>query len=292
MIVSHVIGGLGNQMFQYAFGKSRALALGVELRLHVADFVEYSLHQGFELDRVFDSSFQIVSDDEFRSFLGWRSNRYCRKALRHHYLSALRGAQFVVEPNFQFWPDVLNVRDDSYLVGYWQSEKYFSGIQEAIRSDFVFKQNFTAQNAEIAAKINQCNAVSIHVRRGDYAKNAKTSATHGLCSLDYYKAAVHYISARVKQPVFFIFSDDIAWVKDNLKMDFPCHYVDHNVGAESYNDMRLMSMYSQHIIANSSFSWWAAWLNPNPEKIVIAPRKWFANGNKAEDLFPRGWVTL
>ena len=114
--------------------------------------------------------------------------------------------------------------------------------------------------------------LSIHVRRGDYAKNAKTNATHGLCSLIITKRQSLHLSARVKQPVFFIFSDDIAWVKDNLKMDFPCHYVDHNVGAESYNDMCLMSMCSHHIIANSSFSWWGAWLNPNPEKIVIAPK--------------------
>ena len=110
--------------------------------------------------------------------------------------------------------------------------------------------------------------------------------------VEYYHAAIQYIAERVEQPDFFIFSDDVAWVKDNLKMKFPCHYVDHNHGAESYNDMRLMSMCQYHIIANSSFSWWGAWLNPSTKKIVIAPKRWFANRTDVRDLFPQGWVTL
>lgn len=292
MIVSHLIGGLGNQMFQYASGKSRASTLGAELSLHVTDFAGYGLHQGYELERVFNSPFQIISDDELRSFLGWRSHRLCRRVLRHRYFSALRGTQFVVEPSMQYWPDILNVRDNSYLVGYWQSEKYFSDIQSVIRSDFVFKENLSARNAEMAEKINRCNAVSLHVRRGDYVSNSKTNATHGLCSIDYYNAAMSYMTERVESPVFFVFSDDIAWVKKNFNIGFSCEYVDYNKGSESYNDMRLMSMCKYHIIANSSFSWWGAWLNPSTEKIVVAPEKWFANGSLNEDLLPESWVRL
>jgi hypothetical protein len=132
----------------------------------------------------------------------------------------------------------------------------------------------------------------MHVRRGDYASNPKTGATHGLCSLDYYEEAIRYISERVEQPIFFIFSDDINWVKCNLKVDFPCQYVDHNKSMESFNDMRLMSLCQHHIIANSSFSWWGAWLNPGQKKIVIAPRRWFLNSNNVEDLYPASWVRL
>jgi hypothetical protein len=150
----------------------------------------------------------------------------------------------------------------------------------------------TRQNAELAVQIGQVNAVSLHVRRGDYAKNPKTTATHGLCSLDYYQAAIQYISDQVEQPYFFIFSDDIAWVKKQLKMNFPCRYVDHNHGVESYNDMHLMSICRHCIIANSSFSWWGAWLNPYKDKIVVAPQRWFANDNNVKDLFPPEWVPL
>jgi hypothetical protein len=110
--------------------------------------------------------------------------------------------------------------------------------------------------------------------------------------LDYYREAIRHIAERVEQPRFFVFSDDIAWVKDNLIIDFPSHYVDHNHGTESYSDMRLMSLCQHHIIANSSFSWWGAWLNPITDKIVIAPRRWFANQTDVRDLIPQDWVTL
>lgn len=113
-----------------------------------------------------------------------------------------------------------------------------------------------------------------------------------MCSLDYYRAAIQYIAERVMQPNFFIFSDDIAWVRKNLNFNYPCSYVDINHGLESYNDMRLMSLCKHNIIANSTFSWWGAWLNSNSEKIVIAPKQWFANGMPADDLIPQGWVKL
>jgi hypothetical protein len=118
------------------------------------------------------------------------------------------------------------------------------------------------------------------------------TATHGLCPISYYQNAINYISAQVEQPYFFIFSDDMGWAKENLKMDLPCIYIDHNHGAESYNDMRLMSLCQHHIIANSSFSWWGAWLNASSNKIVIAPKKWFANNNNVKDLLPIDWITL
>jgi hypothetical protein len=130
------------------------------------------------------------------------------------------------------------------------------------------------------------------VRRGDYINNVKNNATYGECSLDYYRAAIAYISERVVRPYFFIFSDDISWVQDNLKLDVPCQYVEHNYGVDSYNDMHLMSLCRHHIIANSSFSWWGAWLNSRPEKIVVGPRKWFVNDNNVMDRFPADWRAM
>lgn len=292
MIISHLIGGLGNQMFQYAVGRSRALALGVELKLHVGDFAGYGLHQGFELDRIFCPSFQLASEDEIQSLLGWRGCRPCRRVLKNRYFSALRGVNFIVEPGFQYSPDILSIQDAFYLVGYWQSEKYFADIQNIIRSDFSFTSELTRPNAELTERMAHCNAVSVHVRRGDYASNPKTNATHGLCSLSYYRAAISHMAERIDSPEFFIFSDDIPWARESLEIGFPSTYVEHNQGLESHNDMRLMSLCRHHIIANSSFSWWGAWLNSRVDKIVVAPRFWFANGNSTEDLIPEGWITL
>ncbi|HQS38500.1 MAG TPA: alpha-1,2-fucosyltransferase, partial [Methylotenera sp.] len=162
---------------------------------------------------------------------------------------------------------------------------------EQIRKDFTFKLALSVKNSAIIEQISQVNAVSLHVRRGDYVTNAK-NAFIGVCSLEYYRKAVEYVKNQVDKPVFFVFSDDIEWVKSNLPIDFPCFYIDHNHGIESFNDMRLMSHCKHHIIANSSFSWWGAWLNANSEKIVIAPQQWFANNTNVNDLLPESWIKL
>jgi hypothetical protein len=292
MIISHIIGGLGNQMFQYAAGRSLSLARGQPLLLDVSGFINYRLHQGLELQRVFDLPAEIATDAEMRGILGWQCSFGIKRALARPGLAMMRRSSFIVEPHFHYWPEIKHVPWHCYLVGYWQSEHYFRDVASVIRSDFAFKLPLVNRNAELAEHMGQVNAVALHVRRGDYATNSKTHARHGLCSLDYYRRAIDYISVQVEQPCFFIFSDDIAWVKANLKMAFPCQYVDHNRNAESYNDMHLMSLCRYHIIANSSFSWWSAWLNPTPDKIVVAPGKWFANKNNGKEVFPPGWVTL
>lgn len=292
MIIVNLIGGLGNQMFQYATGRALSLRLSQPLRLDISGFDGYGLHQGFELSRVFACNPEIATDDEIRDLLGWRASRVARRILLRPAFRWLHGARLVVEPHFHYWPEIEGLSRNVYLAGYWQSEKYFSDASATIRTDFAFRVPLSKQNAELAGSIVQTTAVSLHVRRGDYVSNAKANAAHGLCSLDYYRAAILHMAAHVERPEFFVFSDDIAWVKANLKIDFPCQYVDHNQGAESYNDMRLMSLCGHHIIANSSFSWWGAWLNPNMDKIVVAPKKWFATDKNVEDLYPARWVMI
>ena len=292
MVITNLIGGLGNQMFQYAAGRALSLERGQTLRLDVSGFSGYGLHQGFELQRVFNCTAEIADPSEIDRLLGWQSLPMVRRLMVRPGFACFRRDAFVVEPHFQYWRGIMDVPADSYLSGYWQSEKYFKQVAKTIRSDFSFKPPLNRANADLADQIGQVNAISLHVRRGDYAKNPKTTATHGLCPLEYYQSAIKYVTDRVENPSFYIFSDDPSWVRENMKLDFPCHYVDHNKGAESYNDMRLMSMCKHHIIANSSFSWWGAWLNPAQDKIVVAPRKWFANGNDATDLFPPEWTLL
>ncbi|MEQ1599426.1 MAG: alpha-1,2-fucosyltransferase [Methylotenera sp.] len=292
MVISNIIGGLGNQMFQYAAGRALSLSLGAQLKLDTRDFSGYQLHQGFELNRLFNCRAEIATDTDLAHVLGWQRAKLVQRVLRRPQLKNFRYKNFVVEPHFNYWSGINQLEDNKYLYGYWQSEKYFIEFAENIRKDFTFKLLFSGQNSEIAEQISQVNAVSLHVRRGDYANSPKTTATHGLSSLDYYRAAVDYVSAHVNQPYFYIFSDDIAWVKANLNIDSPTFFVDHNTNQESYNDMRLMSLCKHNIIANSSFSWWGAWLNSDVEKIVIAPKQWFSKSTDTSDLIPAGWVRL
>ncbi len=293
MIISRVIGGLGNQMFQYAAGRALALAHGLQLRLDVTGFDGYGLHHGFELQRIFHCKAVLASAAETRAILGWRAASSLRRVLALPSLAALRGSVFVVEPHFHYWPGIRDLPDTAYLQGYWQSEKYFADAAAILRLDFAFRQPLSEANTAWTERIDRCTAVSMHVRRGDYVSDPRTRAVLGPCSLEYYRSAVRCIAERVETPEFFVFSDDIAWAKGNLDIDFPCHFIDDNRGAESYNDMRLMSLCHHHILANSSFSWWGAWLNPRTNKVVVAPAQWFIGGKRrVDDLFPQGWVTL
>jgi hypothetical protein len=266
---------------------------GSPFRLDVSAFAGNPFHQGFELQKIFNCPVEIAAETDIRNILGWQFFPWIRRVLARPSLAAFCRDGFIIEPHFHYWSGIHDVPRASYLHGNWQSEKYFQEIAAVIRSDFAFKVPVANRNVDLARQIGKVNAVSLHVRRGDYAADPKTNANHGLCSLDYYRKALRLLNERVDQPEIFIFSDDIAWVKANLDIDLPCLFVDHNMGMESYNDMRLMSLCQHHIIANSSFSWWGAWLNPNPDKVVIAPQRWFANANKnVDDLFPEGWVLL
>lgn len=292
MVIMRIIGGLGNQMFQYAAGRALSLRTGVPLRLDISGFANYGLHQGFELQRIFNCPVEIANEEDVKNILGWQSSPSICRVVSRPRMEIFRRAGFIVEPHFYYWSNINNVLSKCYLSGYWQSEKYFSTVISNIREDFSFKISMGHRNSELANQIIRVEAVSLHVRRGDYMSNPKTLATHGLCSLDYYRNAMQLISREVRNPHFFVFSDDIAWIKSNLNIDMPCQFVDHNQGGESYNDMRLMSLCQHHIIANSSFSWWGAWLNPNAEKIVVAPKRWFAHEVNTYDLIPKTWVRL
>ena len=292
MVITNLIGGLGNQMFQYAAGRALSLERGVPLRLDISGFANYELHQGFELQRIFNCPADIASEADVRGIMDWQFSPVIRRVVSRLGLVALRRKAWVMEPHFHYWEGIKNSPSDCYLTGYWQSEKYFSEVATQIREDFSFRLALVHKNAEFAKQIDKTNAVSLHVRRGDYVHNKKNADVYEQCSLDYYCGAIKYIEASVDNPQFFIFSDDISWVKSNMKMDGQYHYVDHNQGAESYNDMRLMSLCKHHIIANSSFSWWGSWLGSNFDKTVIAPKDWFSNQTMTTDLLPRNWITL
>ena len=292
MIITQIIGGLGNQMFQYAMARALSLERQTPLLLDISHFDTYRRHQGFELKRIFNCSSQIATKNDVRTVLGWQSTPAFKKIFSRPFMSAFRREEFVLEPHYHFWREVGTTPSVCYLQGYWQSQRYFEKYLTVIRDDFKFKLPLNDKNIQVADRITQVNAVSLHVRRGDYVSNKKTTDFHGLCSIEYYCDAIKNISSKIINPVFFIFSDDIAWAKENVPIEFPRHYVEHNQGIESFNDMHLMSLCCHNIIANSSFSWWGAWLNSNQNKIVIAPKKWFANSINTKDLLPDGWISL
>ena len=290
MVIVKIIGGLGNQMFQYAAGKSLAKRLGSPLKLDLSSFGSYGLRT-FELER-FSIRYELATSGEL-----------ARYANKHPFLSAASKLLFrrdmfenplvYKERAFHYDAGVLKISKDVYLSGYWQSERYFEVISEEIRDEFTFRQVMSGRNMRIAREISSCNAVSLHVRRGDYANNPETKSYHGLCSAVYYDAAIDHISDKVESPHYFVFSDDLDWVRTNLKLPQPVTFVDGNHGTQSYNDMRLMSLCKHNIIANSSFSWWGAWLNSNHDKIVIAPSRWFNSArHDTRDLYCPGWVVL
>ena len=291
MIITNIIGGLGNQMFQYAAGRARSLNLSVPLKLDTRDFSGYQLHQGFELNRVFNCNAEIAAGIDLAKTLDWQRSKFAQRFLRRPQFKCLRHKSYVVEPHFNYWSGISQLKDNIYLDGYWQSEQYFIEFADKIRTEFTFKLPVSLKNKEISTQISNINAVSLHIRRGDYVSNAK-NAYIGTCSLDYYRAAIAKINSIVDKPIFYVFSDDFNWAKNNLILDSKSVFISHNTGKESYNDMRLISLCKHHIIANSSFSWWGAWLNRNAEKIVIAPKQWFAGDMNDVDLVPSNWLKM
>ena len=280
-------------MFQYAAGRSLALRKGQDLKLDLSGFAQYGLHHGFELARVFACDAQVATATDIRRVLKWQSPAIIRRLLARQKMQSFRRQTFVVEPHFSYWPGINDVPDACYLAGYWQSEKYFADQTPQIRQDFRFGPSMSEENETIAELIASSNAISIHIRRGDYLKNPINVSIYGICSLAYYQAAIAHIAERVSNPHFIVFSDDLAWAREHLNTGFQMTYVDHNFGTESYNDMRLMSLCQHHIIANSTFSWWGAWLGSHPEKMVIAPDPWFDDQRmNSSDLIPDTWHTL
>jgi hypothetical protein len=287
MVIVRILGGLGNQMFQYAAGRSLALRLGESLRLDLSGFQDYALHGGYQLHNVFGVQTESASLADVESMLGWRSRDLALRWLQKRSMAWLRGNRLVAEPSFHYWQGWTRISTGCYLSGYWQSPRYFLDYEAQLRDDFSFREAKTPLSRAIARAIERTEAVAVHVRRGDYVQNPAANRVHGVCTNTYYAAAQKYVASRLSAPRYFVFSDDMAWVRGQSLFPRETVYVDLGPGQI---DIQLMARCRHQIIANSTYSWWAAWLNPNPCKIVIAPRRWFSNGLDAADLVPASWV--
>ncbi|MFD2161737.1 alpha-1,2-fucosyltransferase [Paradesertivirga mongoliensis] len=266
MKIVKILGGLGNQMFQYAFYLSLCQRFK-NVKVDLSGFDQYQLHNGLELGNVFSTNLVQTSAWE-SSIYGREDGRFIVRKLRR--FLGTKSSYQEEKQFFGFEPEIYEYEGSSYYWGYWQNFNYFIGIEPILRRHFVFNRPLSGRNAELLKQIHRMNAVSLHVRRGDYLQNELLG---NVCDLSYIENALKTIKSIVLEPTFVIFSNDIAWCKENLRGE-KCIYVDWNMGEDSYCDLQLMSSCNHNIIANSSFSWWGAWLNRNPEQIVISPRQW------------------
>lgn len=288
-----VVGGLGNKMFCYAFMIGLSKKHTARLFRPFNDRSGRYGHAGFQLDKVFE----MRSEDK-KWHLGltlfgayWHLTRLFPKRMRPLLLRLVGMNEVKVAENMVFYPEVLqSVHRNELFVGTWQSPLYFEGAEADVRAALVFKKELlNMPTRQLRDTITDCNAVSLHVRRDDYLSGEYSKGFGGICTKAYYKNAIEYLKQNTDNPKFFVFSDDINWCRENLDVS-DATFVDCNHGDESWQDMYLMSCCKHNIIANSTFSWWGAWLNPNPDKIIVAPDRWW-NGLD-DDVVPNEWIKI
>lgn len=289
MITVKIHYGLGNQLFQFAFAKSLFHKTG---KIVLLDNSFYINNQQEEHPRVFgldnfNINLKIINADKITPKKLW-SEKFLNKLSRivfPYYRQSI-----VFEKELTYDKNMWDVKEGSYLIGYWQDERYFKDIEEIIRKDLSFKKPPKKHNEVLFSElINSKNTVCIHVRRGDYI-TLKYADIVGACSMEYYIKAFEEMRKIVKEPKVYVFSDEPEWVSLNFNIKYPVTIVFNNKEIDAIEDLRLMSICNHQIISNSSFGWWAAWLNPNPNKVVIAPKVWRKNG---PDIYtPESWLRI
>lgn len=288
MVTVLLSGGLGNQMFQYAAAKALATRLNTSLVLDLYSFSKktQATVRSYELN-----IFNIENSPVHSTLKGMLVTK-ARPFIQKH-RSLFQNFGILTDTYaIQYQSIFESMTGNITMSGYFQNERYFKDITNTLRSNFTFRNTLTERNLDISKKITSCQSVAIHIRRGDYL-NANSQSNFITLDKEYYKKAIQIITNNIENPEFFIFSEDFEWIKENLSFgDYPVTFIDWNKGKDSYIDMQLMSLCNHNIIANSSFSWWAAWLNNNRDKIVIAPDCWFQDEKKnrlLDDFYPTGW---
>jgi hypothetical protein len=288
MIVVRLQGGLGNQLFQYAAGRALSLHHGVELALDKSWFnnIPAKNTPRFYALNFYKINARDLTVDEKKS----------ASIYSHRILSRIRFLEsnwkLIRENGSDFNENFRHAPNNSFLIGYWQSPSYFKDFSDIIKSELTLKDVCKKDHMLIIDAMKSTNSISIHIRRGDYVKNPIAANFHGTCSIEYYLSALEVLAKIAPKPVIYIFSDDINWVKSNIKFPYPVIYLEQNI-QNPIRDLHLMAECKHHIIANSTFSWWGAWLGNNSAKNVVAPKYWFKGGSKQpRTLFPEGWIVL
>jgi hypothetical protein len=276
VVIAKVMGGLGNQLFIYAAAKRLSVINDASLKLDInSAYAEDGYDRVYSLNHFRINAEYATSEEVYELDVGTRRN------LRYHVNKILpfRYKYFIREDKL-FDPRLLNLKiaNKVYLDGYWQDENYFKDIESIIRKDFEIVSPHNHINIEMAKEMSESNAICLHARRLEYEH---------LLSAEYYYRAIKYMSKRVPNPHLYCFSDDIEWIKNNIAINYPVTYISHNEESKDYENLWLMTQCKHYIIANSTFSWWGAWLNPDSSKIIIAPKDW---GYRA--AIPKDWINL
>lgn len=284
-------GGLGNQLFQYAFGRAFSLKHGSELLLETG--LLNSVERGVTPRRYALAPYGITAKvlvDEVAKDHGVPRGRISKWLARRGVCKP--GASYICESSFAYdGMRDLALRPTMIFEGYWQSERYFAGCRNVLEAELALSGS--AETSRLLEEVQAADSVSVHFRRGDYVTNATASAHHGLCPIDYYLRSFEVIEGLLKNPRYFLFSDDSRWLEANKeRLDRPVRVVSREDGFLPHEELKIMSNCRHHILANSSFSWWGAWLNERPDTLVIAPKNWFRQPISTADLLPARWRKL
>ena len=276
MIVIELSGGLGNQMFQYALYK-KFESLKKDVVMETSFFRSGQDLREYELG-IFPVKYRTITDKEAADIRGYGYQDTVLDKVRHKLMP--KKYKTYIDKIGPFQPEIFEM-DKVYLSGYWQNENYFKDIKEMICKDFSFDAKLREKNKGLCAQLEKENSVSVHIRRGDYLTTENTRIHGNICTEEYYSNAMVYMKEKIENPRFYIFTDDLQWAREKYRGE-DITIVDGNRDNSSYVDMFLMSQCKHNIIANSTFSWWGAWLNANPDKLVLAPPKWLNNFEEAQ----------
>lgn len=293
MIIIKISGGLGNQIFQYSFGRSLSLKLNTDLKfdiqtnLDIASFTKRSVGL-FN----FDVNLNLASAEEINQFKCFNNKYLSRTERKIIQKLPLLNKRYIVQDPYNPYNTVDSFRDNCYYDGHWQSEKFFKSIESVIRKDLEFNLKLDQVNSRLLEEIDASDSVSIHIRRGDYINIKANSKMFYTCPFEYYQKGVEILNSKSANQQYFVFSDEIDWAKKNFK-GYNFRFIESNIDLPVI-DLFLMTKCKNNIIANSSFSWWGAWLNQNPNKIVIAPKNWYKGSlNRIiNDLIPVEWKMI
>ncbi len=280
-VIVRLSGGLGNQLFQYAMARRLSLKHGAVLELDCGAF-ESDTKRRFELHAFAYPSQLVIRSIQMET----------RGLFRRRWAEPL---ETIREKHFHFDADAFSapLHKSVHVTGYWQTEKYFKDVESHIRQDLAFVEVPDDANQRMLDKITSSRAISVHFRRGDYVSEKHTADYHGVPPEAYYSRAIAWIAERVSGSECFIFSDDPHWIKQHVNIQLPMTVVDINSPLKPAADLRLMAACRHHVLANSTFSWWGAWLNPRTDKLVVAPNRWFLGApSDPKDLLPAGWRGL
>ncbi len=300
MILLYLKGGIGNQLFEYAAGRSLSLHLNTNFKIDKSYYDQKHYEREGKLNDFYHipsfrdilTAFNITAPDASDREINQFHQHFVSKVADRLKPNHLR--KKYIQPHIGFDPNFFRIKGDTLIKGFFQSEKYFLAYADEVRKELSFKEDIRLRNRTISEKINACNSISVHIRRGDYVHHAVASAVLGALGEKYYGDAKIFLENKLQKSLtYFVFSDDLDWVRTNLTMYENVHFIDKNDAMSDVDELYLMSQCKHNIIANSSFSWWGAWLNDNPDKIVIAPKKWFNNAPKGtQDIVPEAWLRI